>query len=313
MKTNPYKTTLSQLYIYITMKHKTSITFILLGMFLLAQIVGLLIIDKGVVPEMFNYDSDLQGPMSTFFSMILSFIIAITIFLFLIKYKWKLFLKIWFGLVILLTLAIVINSIFYMNGFQGNIYFYYSLLIALPLVILKIIRPSIIIHNLTEIFIYAGLALVFVNILTPLLIIFLLILISFYDMWAVWHSGIMQKMAKFQMSEMKIFNGFLIPYLTKEMKTKLDLAKKRKERIKINVPIALLGGGDIAFTLIPAGVFLKYFGWIPAIYIVCGGFIGLTYLLFRSEKKKFYPAMPFITLGIFSSLVLYFIIHILIM
>jgi presenilin-like A22 family membrane protease len=284
------------------MKHKTSITLLILGLFLLAQLVGLFIIDKGVVPELFNYDSEMQTSLNNFLSMFISFIIAITLFFFLIQYKWKFFLKVWFGMVILLTLGIVINSFFHMRGFEGNLYFYYSLLIAAPFMLLKVFRPSVIIHNLTEVFIYAGLALVFVNILTPISVIVVLVLISFYDMWAVWHSGIMQKMAKFQMDEMRIFNGFLIPYLTKEMREKLKKLKKGKKNMKI--PVALLGGGDIAFTLIPAGVFLKAFGWFPALFIVGGGFLGLTYLLLNSNKKRFYPAMPFINLGIFLGILL---------
>ncbi len=186
-----------------------------------------------------------------------------------------------------------------MGGLSGENYFFYSLILALPFVLLKILRPSVIIHNLTEVFIYAGLSLVFVNVLSPITIVAILVLISFYDMWAVWYSGIMQKMAKFQMKEMRIFNGFLIPYLTKEMREKIEKAKQNKKKIKMKVPVALLGGGDIAFTMIPAGVFLKAFGWIPALFIVAGALVGLTYLLFNSEKKRFYPAMPFITLGIF--------------
>lgn len=295
------------------MKHKISVTFLLLGMFLITQLIGLFIIDRGVVPEMFSYEVGTQSSFSTLFSMLISFVIAITLFFFLIQYKWKFFLRIWFALVILLTLGITINSFFYMNGFQGNLYFIYSLLIALPFVLLKILRPSVIIHNLTEMFIYSGLSLVFVNVLTPITVIILLVLISFYDMWAVWHSGVMQKMAKFQMSEIKIFSGFLIPYLTNEMRDKIKASKQGSKKIKI--PIALLGGGDIAFTLIPAGVFLKSFGWFPALFVVAGGFLGLVYLLFCSEKRKFYPApaMPFITLGIFIALIFYAIVYFLIM
>lgn len=283
------------------MKHKISITVLLLGLFLVAQLVGLFVIDRGVIPSFFQQKSEANGSFGTLLNMVLSFVIAITLFFFLIQYKWKIFLKIWFGLVILLTLAIVINSFFYMCGLSGENYFFYSVLIAFPFTILKIFRPRIIIHNLTEIFIYSGLALIFVDFLSPLTVLALLVLVSFYDMWAVWHSEVMQKMAKFQMSEMKIFNGFLIPYLTREMKQKL---RKSKEKKKIKVPVAILGGGDIAFTLIPAGVFLKSFGWIPAFFVVCGGLFGLAYLLFNSKKKRFYPAMPFITLGIFLAILI---------
>jgi len=280
------------------------ISFILLCLFLLTQLIGLFIIDRGVVPELFSYDNANQSSFNIFFSMLISFVIIVTLFFFLIQFKWKFFLKIWFGLVVLLTLSIVINSFFYMNGLNGETYFYYSLLIALPFVLLKIFRQAIVTHNLIEIFIYTGLSIVFVNILSPVTIIILLVFISFYDMWAVWHSGIMQKMAKFQMKEMKIFNGFLIPYLTKEMREKINKAKQNKKKIKVRVPVALLGGGDVAFTMISAGVFLKAFGWIPALFIVAGALTGLTYLLFRLEKKKFYPAMPFITLGIFFGILI---------
>jgi presenilin-like A22 family membrane protease len=284
------------------------ISLVILGLFLIAQIVGLFIIENGIVPELFRYNGETISPMSMFLNMIVSFVLAITIFFFLIQYKWKSLLKVWFALVILLTLAISINTFFYMNHLEGNQYFLYSLLIALPFVLLKIFRPSIIIHNFTEIFIYSGLSLVFVNILSPVYIILILILISFYDMWAVWHSGIMQKMAKFQMNEIKIFNGFLIPHLTPELRKKLEESKKKKKRLKIKVPIALLGGGDIAFTMIPAGVFLKSFGWILALFVVFGGLLGLIYLMFNSNKKRFYPAMPFITLGIFLMMGIYFLL-----
>ncbi len=35
-----------------------------------------------------------------------------------------------------------------------------------------------------------------------------------------------------------------------------------------------------------------------AVLVVLGATLGLAYLLLFSEKKKFYPAMPFITIGI---------------
>lgn len=286
-------------------KRSIKISLMILGLFLVTQLVGLFIIANGSIPEIFDSNVDAVSPLSLFLNMIISFVLALTVFFFLIQYKWKNFLKIWFSLVILLTLSISINAIFSMFSLEGSQYFLLSVLIALPLVILKVFRPTIVTHNFTEVFIYSGLSLVFVNFLSPIFVILILILISFYDMWAVWHSGIMQKMAKFQMNEIKIFNGFLIPHLTPELKEKIK--KNKGKKVKVKVPIALLGGGDIAFTMIPAGVFLKTFGWIPALFIVLGGFLGLCYLMFNSSKRKFYPAMPFITLGIFSMILIYFL------
>ena len=73
-----------------------------------------------------------------------------------------------------------------------------------------------------------------------------------------------------------------------------------KKGIKVNV--AILGGGDVIFPIITAGVILKTWGIYPAIGVAFGALLGLGLLLFFSEKKKFYPAMPFIAAGIFLAI-----------
>ena len=166
-----------------------------------------------------------------------------------------------------------------------------SLAVAVLLAFFKVFKSNFYIHNLTEILIYPGIAVIFISILTPLSIIALLVLISFYDMWAVWSSGIMQKMAKFQMNELKIFGGFLVPLVSDKVKTqitKLKLKYKNKKipssikNKKFKVKLAILGGGDIIFPIITAGVFMWAYqqqslfgvgGIIPALFII-GGEIG---------------------------------------
>ena len=151
--------------------------------------------------------------------------------------------------------------------------------------------------------IYPGIAAVFVPLLNVWTIIILLVLISVYDMWAVWHSGIMQKMAKYQMENLKVFSGFFVPYMDKATRKKVKLWKNtlkkselKKKKIKVNV--AILGGGDIVFPIITAGVMLKTLGLGSALFVSLGATLGLAYLFMKSEKKKFYPAMPYITTGI---------------
>jgi len=124
-------------------------------------------------------------------------------------------------------------------------------------------------------------------------------------MWAVWHSGIMQKMAKYQINELKIFSGFFIPYASKKIKMQIQKIKESKKKLdkKIKVNVAILGGGDIIFPIITSGVMLKTLGFIPAIFVIIGATIGLSYLFFFAKKKKFYPAMPFITAGIFLGII----------
>jgi presenilin-like A22 family membrane protease len=280
------------------MKHTRKITAIILLMFLITQFIGLFVI---------NYYQDVSLPFGmgvpeqemdysiNFFSIIFSFIIAILIIVFLMNLKSGWIMRLWFFTVIMLTLAITLIAI--LNLPQR--FYFLSLIFVLPFALMKVYQRNIIVHNLTELFIYPGIAAVFVPLLNIPWAIGLLILISIYDAWAVWKSGIMQKMAKYQMNNLRIFAGFLIPYLTKKQRKqieKIPKSKLKKKGIKVNT--AILGGGDVAFTLIPAGVVLIHWGIWPAIGVIAGGLAGLAFLLLSSKKKTFYPAMPFITTGI---------------
>lgn len=286
------------------MKHKLTITLTLLIMFLITQFIGLFVINTYNVHGLPTYfDSSTETSIINF---IPSFIFAVLIILLLMKYKQRLVMKIWFMLVIITALFLAINAVF----IKLNLNFWIiPFLIAISVTLLKIIKPIKYIHNLTEILIYPGISAIFIPLFGIRSIILILILISLYDIWAVWHSGIMQKMAKFQMEEVGIFGGFLIPSLTKKQKELIKSAKKSKETHKlekIKFGIAILGGGDIVFPIITAGVFMTAFSSIiPALFIIFGAFCGLAYLFMITEEHKAYPAMPFITFGIFAGLTLW--------
>ncbi len=298
-------------------KHKLSITLIILGLFLATQIVGLIVINQHPVPTFLSPTMpEVEFSYGYFLvNLLISFFIAITLFLFLIKYKYRFFLKFWFFAVVTMALSISINAIFRL----GNLNFAYltALVIALPIAILKIYRHSVVIHNLTEILVYPGIAAIFTMVFNPWSILVILILISIYDIWAVWHSGLMQKMVKFQMDELHVFGGLLIPYFTDKQKKSIELMKQKlknkkitKEKIrksKMKISVGMLGGGDIVFPLITAGVFMQKFGLTPAIYIIVGALAALTYLFCYSKKGRHYPAMPYITTGIFIALLIWFL------
>ena len=237
-------------------------------------------------------------------SLVISFIIAIVILLILAKYKWKFLIRAWFFVVVILALALAFNAFF--KQFLEYSYLL-VLLLAIPLAYFKIYRPSVIIHNFTELLIYPGIAAVFVPILNWWTALLFLILISIYDMWAVWKSKLMIKMAKFQMNELKIFGGFFVPYMTKKVREKIAKLKtgKSKKGKPIKVSLAILGGGDVVFPIITSGVFLKFFGFIPALFVIIGATLALLFLFILAEKKKFYPAMPFISSGIFLALLVW--------
>jgi presenilin-like A22 family membrane protease len=61
--------------------------------------------------------------------------------------------------------------------------------------------------------------------------------------------------------------------------------------------VAILGGGDIAFTMLFSSVLLRDFGSLPALLAVYGAALGILALIIIGEKKKYYPAMPFVTIG----------------
>ena len=161
---------------------------------------------------------------------------------------------------------------------------------ALIFALLRLFKSNVIIHNFTEIFIYGGLAALFVPVLNILSAVLLLFIISIYDMVAVWKTKHMVSLAKFQASS-GAFAGLSIPYNTSNISGKVT--KKRFGKFSN----AILGGGDIGFSLMFSGAIMKYFGMIPALIVSFFAATALFVLFVFAKKGKFYPAMPFITIG----------------
>lgn len=305
------------------MKHTKKVTVILISMFIITQLIGLAVINaySPKVKTIFNQTSgefeEVQvserlpygmqppelKPATSLSTIIIAFIIAIALVFLLTKFKAAWFLRIWFFVVVILAIGLTLNTLFFKVSYGA----YIALAIAIPVAFFKVFKRNIIIHNATELLVYPGIAAVFAPILSIWTAIALLLLISFYDIWAVWKSGFMQKMAKFQINELKFFAGFFVPYADKKTRemlkklkekfTKKQIEKKLKSK-KIKVNLAILGGGDVVFPIIVAGVVLRTFGWFPAIFISLGATLALLWLQVAAKKGKWYPAMPFITSGI---------------
>lgn len=307
------------------MKHKLKVTIILLSLFILTQFIGLYVIDvystqkiingeqiqiipQKQIPYGLGMDESLMEYEMNFLSLFISFIFAILLIFVLTRIKAKKTIKFWFYFVTVLALGITFTAFFP----KQNYFQWVGILLAIPIAYFKIYKGEVITHNLSELLIYPGVAAIFVPLLNFTWLMILLIIISIYDMWAVWKSKLMQKMAKFQMDELNIFAGIMIPYVSKAQLKKIKLLKEKiknkkitkeeanKKGVKVN--IAALGGGDIVFTLISAGVMLKTFGVLGAILTIIGATFGLSYLMFFGNKNKMYPAMPFITIGIFLAI-----------
>lgn len=314
------------------MKHTVKITVLLIALFFIAQLIGIYVA-KTYLPEVKQVVNKTTGeitnetvynlpygldppkdikPQESVISIIVALCFAVLIMLFLMKFRAETFLRIWFTIVVILGIAIAINAFLIKIPNAMLI----SMAIAIPLGIIKIFRRNMIVHNATELLIYPGIATVFIPILNIWSVVILLIIISIYDMWAVWHVGFMQKMAKFQIQKLKLFSGFFVPYVKKEdrllIKNVRNSSKSAKEKNnklkKVKVNLAILGGGDVIFPIILAGVILRTLGMWQAVAISIGATLALAYLFYKSEKGKFYPAMPFISVGCFISLAIaYFI------
>ncbi|MCX8194254.1 MAG: presenilin family intramembrane aspartyl protease [Candidatus Pacearchaeota archaeon] len=335
-----------------TMKHSIQITLVMLAMFLISQFIGILIINSydsyfgktaqqkvqegklvqpeiSIVKETVPPEMEFKKPidiLSIVISIVVAIVIASVIFFLLSKIKITLLIKVWFSFVVFicLTLAITLliypilgTDLFVLFGKNISLAETIAAPLALVLTFYKIIRRNIIIHNLTELFIYPGLAVMFLPLVNVIVALILLLAISIYDIIAVWKTQYMINLAKFQISYLKIFTGFFLPYLSEKDKVrveKLKIAaqkevKKRgkkfkRKKIKVKVHFAALGGGDVAFPMIFAGTILVTYGLLASIITVLCTTLALALLFLFSEKGKMYPAMPFLSAGCFLGLIL---------
>lgn len=307
------------------MKHNTKITMILIAMFLITQLIGLFVVhfynSGNELPYGMEPPEDIN-PQTSIFSILFAFALAITLFFVLTRIKAEKFIRVWFFVVTAIAIGLTINAfILFLFKNPPNPYESISflvLIIAIPLAYFKIFKRNLLVHNFTELLIYPGIASVFIPLLNILGIIILLLAISLYDIWAVWHSKFMQNMAKYQINKLKFFTGFFVPYAGKKARQKIRLLKdkyknkkdleKHLKKAKIKINLAILGGGDIIFPIITAGIFYKYAGLIPALIITASATLGLLFLFILARKGKFYPAMPFLTIAMYLGMMISWIL-----
>jgi len=233
--------------------------------------------------------------------------------------------RMWFFLAVWMAIAVSLGAIITKSiWFNNDIAIFLGFLFAAW----KIFKPNIFIHNITEVLMYAGIGLIIVPLFDWKWALILLIIISFYDMYAVWKSKHMVKMAEFQ-TKSNVFAGLMIPYRQKEVKGKVEIMDFSGKKSKVSADVtpkirsgktspknAILGGGDIAFPLIfigavMNGILLKLYNastgaslsalkataFLQSSIIILTSAIALTLLFVFAKKGKFYPAMPFLTAG----------------
>ncbi len=275
------------------MKHTWIVTCFLLILFFAAQVIGLKITQSYVDIEAtkekgkttwkelptiagFKIERPEVAPELSIWYIIIAVLAGTLLILLIIKLGKVLLWKLWFYFAVVLCMQIAIAAFIPAT---------YALILSLIFGWFKVFKPNLYIHNATELFVYGGLAAIFVPILNVFYAFILLLALSVYDMYAVWKSKHMIKMAKFQ-SKSGIFAGLLLPY-------KAPALRGPKKKVRT----AVLGGGDIGFPLIFSGTVLIASGFAPALIVSLGATAALLILLLMSQKDRFYPAMPFLTIG----------------
>ncbi len=304
------------------MKHDMTVTIILIFIFVISQLLGLFLVAKSindVTCEVIN-DSEVclaehsttavgERPQTKGAGSLIYILVGVAVgtslLLLIAKYNKTNYWRIWFFAAVWLSVAIALGVILPV---------WLAWLIAFLLTLWKILRPNIIVYNAAEVLMYAGLAVLIAPILDLLWVIILLVIISIYDIIAVWKSGHMVTMAKF-ITNSNAFAGLVVPYTTgkkkaisNKMPTKQTLEKGSKEKS------AILGGGDIAFPLLFGGVVLQgrvvelvklgvpftealWSSFSVALLIALGASLAIAGLFLFAKKDKFYPAMPYVTAG----------------
>jgi presenilin-like A22 family membrane protease len=301
------------------MKHTLPVTLILISVFIASQLLGLGLIAAGTtttVDEEGNvvvaHEDTALGPrpetrgFASFTYLVVGIAVGTIVLLILIKFNLLRVWKLWFFLAVWLAMTVSLG---------GLMHAYVAAGVALALAVWKIFRPNVIVHNLTEVLVYSGIALLVVPILDLFYMSLLLVVIAVYDAYAVWKSKHMVAMAKFQ-TESKLFAGLLVPY-TREA-AKAQKTTKIVKTTRTTQPMvqesqggrnAILGGGDIAFPMLYTGVVMDSllqsglsrmaaFGY--SLIVVAATATALFLLFYYAKKDRFYPAMPFLAAGCFA-------------
>jgi presenilin-like A22 family membrane protease len=329
------------------MRHSLKLTIILIVAFLISQLIGLAVISSydhyfGKTHEKIVNESIEKGlelpeqpdvtviqftppPVETnnpidivkvIVNVLVAIVLGILFFFLLAKIGIVPVLKGWFAIVIFLCLSIAFTLLLYpllgMNLFTlFGLKLSLAEIIAVPLafviMIFKVFKRHFLVHNISELFVYPGFAIVLLPILNVVTATALLLAISIYDIVAVWRSDYMVNLARFQVQKVKIFAGFFIPYVKKEDRAKIVAARKMMKQAKnkklaesklqkIKVRVAALGGGDVAIPMLFLGAVFLAYGLSGYFVTLAFTIASLAYLLFTA-KDKAYPAMPFLSVG----------------
>lgn len=307
------------------MKHNIKVTVLFMLIFLISQFLGLYLINLSAKPVVqqngattISYADTAVGERpeatgtETLIYLIFGVLLGTLLLLFLAKRKRTGFWKAWFMFASTIAISVSFGVLIKPN------YYWVAWIIAAGLSYWKIFHTNIYIHNFTEVLMYAGIAVMLVPILDVGTMFIVLAIFSAYDMYAVWKSKHMIKMAEFT-AEANVFPGISIPYRAENGKATIRMKSSKKFKVQgshrgSKEKVGILGGGDVVFPLFFSGTIMtaliqgnfpgavisamsKSTAFLYALIPVATVLIALFLLFTLGKSNRFYPAIPFITAG----------------
>ena len=165
--------------------------------------------------------------------------------------------------------------------FGSFVSFPWDILLAIGLVTVFILVHNVLAHDIGIVFGIAGIASTLGVTISPMVGIALLVILSFYDILAVYWTKHMVQMAR-GMVESGAILGFVIPFEMKDF-----LYHKSEARQKLGEKFMILGSGDIGLPLVFVSSLITISvtqALITSIFVIGGLF--LTHLIFVNQKER---------------------------
>lgn len=257
------------------------------------QLIGIFVALKGRLP--------VQNQKLVFEFAVIDFIILIiffSLFIYFIQkfsHKSSVFFKLIFGILIFAGTQTVLSLIL-----KDDLS---STLFAFLLTLLVLRFKVVFLHNFGMVVALGGIGAVLGLSITPLVAVFLLLILSFYDIIAVYKTGHMVKIAE-DMIKSKAISGVVLPQNFHGWLESL-------ENVKPGGKFMILGSGDLIMPLILISSVIGLDGLGNGLIILPFSFAGLflTYYLFITQKirRPMAALPPIAVLSIIGYLVSFFI------
>ncbi len=239
-------------------------------LFALVQLIGIFVVLKsaGLIREE-TISVDFTPAEIIFF---LIFFAAFVYFLRKFSHKSKVFFRLVLGLIIFAGSQTVFSLLF------NEIIISTLAAILLAVSILK--AKIVLLHNIGIILATAGIGAVLGLSLAPISVVFLLLILSFYDIIAVYKTGHMVKIAE-DMIRARAISGIVLPQTMKDWFENL-------ENVQPGGRFMILGSGDLIMPLILTASVIGFHGLAAAMIVMLFSMFGLflTYYLFMIQKTR---------------------------